>query len=302
MNLNRDAAKRAEELHLFPILIAFFTAAGKCLMKSISSFLLPFFPSELQDELDCNCADKAHRQMRWTQFFQIYDTAQNVLLDARYGIPHTYTKLKSTRWRKTLAPLNSQMDSPHFTKIVQFYYNNLHESPWVNPAVVSYYYDDKLLCKYNIFVKLKSSFKEVLQEMIIYRATKYERNEIMRWVLWGRDIKRNPLEEVFNGDFIHYLREETSETYYAHDRLWNDDEAEDAEDCCYDFNYCSYPDHVQKYFPESEWKKIEGDITGGTLEDYDEDYDEDWYEDYEYDYDHGHDDKFNSDCECELPF
>ena len=212
----------------------YFNASAKRLCKRYTVIKLPYAMSYLMAEFKAASLDSAHFQLRWREVFKRYDLPHNAKLESYEPSIHSFDVIAQIRNRSKILKDGMTPESlPALTKIVQFYYDDI---PWrfaANPAMVSYYYGSKLLCKFDVYYELPQSLGEVEILAARFDASKYEFEQMMSACIQGDDIY-NPYD-VFddNGrplNYIEFLRwqEGTYEPDPNGDRLLQVKESNDT--------------------------------------------------------------------------
>ena len=184
----------------------YFNASAKRLSTWFTTIKLPYSMRYLMDNAEAYSLDSQHFQLIWREVFKRYDLPRNAKLESYEPSIHNLNALVRIRNKsKILKEWTAPDGPPVLTKIIQFYYDDI---PWQfasNPAIVSYYFGDKLLCKFDVYYELPRSLgeAEILAEK--YDASKFEYDQLMGACIHGEDIY-NP-GDVFddNGRPLNYI-------------------------------------------------------------------------------------------------
>lgn len=193
----------------------YFNASARCLLKKNTVISLPDQIELLMRKYQASSLDLVHFQLMWRELLKKYDMPKNAELENYDPDIHNLGIMRPIRRKsKILDEEAFSGDKPCLLKIIQFYYDDIPCCFAYNPAVVTYYYGNTLLCSFDMYYELCQSLGEIEHYANDYDANDYEFSQLMNACIMGESIYSNPCDICDeNGnpmDYLEYLRMEAS--------------------------------------------------------------------------------------------
>ena len=236
-----------------PILTAYFSYSGSCLYMNEGTIVLPTSPDNMLRLMKTQHKTCGQAEAQWKKVFWQNDIALN-------------TQIEQPRVLKKPDQLNRisfdgyERDSfGRVVKIVQFFGKSGREY-LSNQALVTYYYNNKELCCFQICINLKHTLTEIEQFETTRKATAMECRAFMGWYLAGNSMFENPFGFSVRGKPLDYFR--AYRFAYTFDGFREDDEVyRKYEDCFVHENGYEILDNISdSLFYEMYEKDIDDDL------------------------------------------
>ena len=247
-----------------PIVTAYFSHSGSCLYVNEGTIALPTSPDEMLWLMKKQHKTYGQAEAQWEKIFWQNDIAMNTQIER----PKV---LKQPEHLNRVSFDGYECDSfDRVVKIVQFFGKSGREY-LSNQALVTYYYDNKDLCSFQIYTNLKHTLAEIEQFESSLNATARERRAFMGWYLAGNSMFENPFGFTGREKTVDYFR--AYRITYLFDVLHEEDGVyERYENCFVRENEYEFLDDISD---NMFYKMYEKDIVDDPDDDLDDDPDYD---------------------------
>ena len=182
-----------------PIVTAYFSHSGSCLHMNEGTIALPTSPDNMLRLMKKQHKTCGQAEAQWKNIFWQNDIAMNTQIEQPKVLeqPDHLNRVSFDGYER---------DSfDRVVKIVQFF-GEFGKEYLSKQAIVTYYYNNKKLCSFQINTNLKHTLTEIEQLESSAKATAMECRAFMGWYLAGNSMFENPFGFTVHGKPLNYFR------------------------------------------------------------------------------------------------